>query len=159
RAGVHRGARRARPLPVRDIEIARGRPARQGPARRVSCGRHHRGICVPGALQRGDVGRPGPGQGDHAAVDELWRLGGDRRARGFWPRPERADEAIYELAGPAEAGRHSVVSGFSRTNFGGSERTMEILLFVLVLGTLAVLAAAPAFACPGAAPVPALQLS
>ena len=58
-AGLHRRARRAGALSVRDSQIARSGPARQGPHRRVSGGRHHLGFRVPGDLQRHDVGRPG----------------------------------------------------------------------------------------------------
>ena len=47
------------PLFVRYSQIARGGPARQGSHRRVSGGRHHFRFCVPGDLQRHDVGGPG----------------------------------------------------------------------------------------------------
>ncbi len=90
-AGLHRRARRAGPLPVRDFAIARGGTARQGPPRRVSGGGHHYRVCVPGALQRDDVGRPGAGEGDHAAAHELRRIVPDRIARRFRPHPECQD--------------------------------------------------------------------
>ena len=79
------------------LQIARGGQAGQGPHRRLSRGRHHFGVCVPGDLQRDDVGRPRAGEGDHAAAHELRRLVAHRHACGFRPHPQRADEAVYEL--------------------------------------------------------------
>ena len=95
RAGVHRRAHRARPLSVRDFAILRGGPAGERPPRRVSGWRNHFGVRVPGDLQRDDVGRPGAGQGDHAAAHELRRIVPDRVARRFWPHPQRADETFH----------------------------------------------------------------
>ena len=86
------------------LAIARGGPAGEGPPRRVSGGRHHFGVCVPGDLQRDDVGRPRAGEGDHAAAHELRRLVPDRIARGFRPHPQRADETVYKLD-RSDAGR------------------------------------------------------
>jgi rod shape determining protein RodA len=40
------------------FRISRVGPPCQGPTRLVSGGRHHFGVCVPGDLQRDDVGRP-----------------------------------------------------------------------------------------------------
>ena len=83
------------PLSVRDFAILRGGPAGERPPRRVSGWRNHFGVRVPGDLQRDDVGRPGAGQGDHAAAHELRRIVPDRVTRGFWPHPQRADETFH----------------------------------------------------------------
>ena len=83
------------------LAFARSGPAREGPPRRVSRGRHHHGLLVPGDLQRRHVGRPRARQRHHPAFDELWRLVAHRGARVLRPDHQRADEKVHQLSFPA----------------------------------------------------------
>ena len=101
RAGLHWRAHGPRVVSVRDLAFARSGPAREGPPRGVSRGRHHYGLLVPGDLQRRHVGRPRARQRHHLAFDELWGLLADRGARVLRPDHQRADEKVHQLSFPA----------------------------------------------------------
>ena len=85
-------------VPVRDHARARGGPAGQGPARRVSGAGRAGQLHVPGDLQHHHVGGTGAGQGTDAAAHELRRLLDDRDAGGLRAHPQRADAPIHELS-------------------------------------------------------------
>ena len=90
RAGVHRRARRAGAVSVRDFAQPRGGAAGEGSPGRVSGGGNRFRFRVSGDLQHHDVGRAGAGQGHDAAAHELRRIVRDRHPGRFRPHPQRA---------------------------------------------------------------------